>query len=188
VSASRSGSADKPAAAARHVIDLANALRRNPARTGAELAVLLADAGLLPATAEAPGALSEPAADRLREAVARLAAVLRETDAERAATALNRILAEVAGPPRLTRHDGTDWHLHVDRAGDAEPDERLLASGAHALALLLSERGRAAWGVCGAHDCTAYYLDAGPGPGRRYCSATCSSRARVAAHRRRAGR
>lgn len=170
--------------AARRVVELADAVRRRPDLGRDELARLLVHCG------EPPESLTEEAfttadATRLRAAVERLAAVLRESDTDRAAAALNAILAECGARPRLSRHDGSAWHLHVDRADDAGWDEWLLASGAHALAQLLSEHGRPAWGVCHAHECTAYYLDTGPGPERRYCSSTCSSRARVAAHRQR---
>jgi predicted RNA-binding Zn ribbon-like protein len=169
---------------ARQVVDLADAVRKRPDLGRDELAALLARAGQSPESLTS-SALTTADAARLRAAIGRLADVLRETDTDRAATALNDILAECGARPRLSRHDGSAWHLHVDRADDAGWDEWLLASGAHALAQILSEHGRPAWGVCHAHDCAAFYLAVGPGLERRYCSATCSSRARVAAHRQR---
>jgi len=180
----KDGVSRRDLAVARQVVELADAVRKQPDLGGDDLAALLADCGQSPESLTGATFTAHDVA-RLRAAVERLAAVLRETDADRAATALNGILAECGAWPRLSRHDGSTWHLHVDRADDARWDERLLASGAYALAQILGEHGRPAWGVCHAHDCSAYYLDVGPGLGRRYCSSTCSSRTRVAAHRQR---
>ena len=170
--------------AARRVVELADAARRQPDLGRDELAALLVRCGQPPESLTG-AAFTGHDATRLRAAIDRLTAVLRESDADRAATALNDILAECGARPRLSRHGGGAWHLHIDRADDAGWDEWLLASGAYALAQILSEHGKPAWGVCHAHDCSAFYLDVGPGPERRYCSSTCSSRARVAAHRQR---
>jgi predicted RNA-binding Zn ribbon-like protein len=170
--------------AARWVVELADAARRQPDLGRDELAALLVRCGQSPENLTG-AAFTGHDATRLRAAIERLTAVLRESDADRAATALNDILADCGARPRLSRHDGGTWHLHIDRADDAGWDEWLLASGAHVLAQILSEHGRPAWGVCDAHDCSAFYLDIGPGLKRRYCSSTCSSRARVAAHRQR---
>ncbi|MFD9214703.1 CGNR zinc finger domain-containing protein [Streptomyces sp. NPDC059544] len=124
-------------------------------------------------------------ADALRAAVVRMTGVLTETDTDRAAHALNALLAECGARPRLSRHDGHGWHLHIDRGEDAGWADWLLASGALALARLLSEHGRISWGECASPRCTTLFLDNGPGSARRYCSGACASRERVAAHRRR---
>src|SRR5205823_5466585 len=99
---------------------------------------------------------------------------------------LNDLLARHAGPPRLTAHGGTPWHLHVDRDDAAPWAEWLLAGGALALAALLAAAGgRPAFGACGAADCRRSYLDSGRGGVRRYCSSRCATRTRVAAYRAR---
>ncbi|WP_410538663.1 CGNR zinc finger domain-containing protein [Streptomyces sp. KL2] len=170
---------------ARRLVDLTNALRADPELPREELAELLVRHG------ERPEDLAEEAfppacAAELRSAVARMAAVLAETDTGRAARTLNGILAECGARPRLTDHGGRHpWHLHVDRDEDAGWADWFLAASALALAQIVTEHGRAAWGECAAPGCSAFYLDTGPGSARRYCSATCASRARVAAHRRR---
>ncbi|MFG3260003.1 CGNR zinc finger domain-containing protein [Streptomyces sp. NPDC048172] len=167
------------------LIDLANALDEDPALPRDALAALLVAHG------EAPGDVTEDEfgerdAEALRAAVARLRArVLAEPDTDRAARALNALLAECGARPRLSRHDGHAWHLHVDRADDVSWADWFTAASAHALAQLLSERGRSAWGVCAAEGCARVFLDDGPGTRRRHCSPACASRARVAAHRRR---
>jgi predicted RNA-binding Zn ribbon-like protein len=170
---------------ARRLADIANALRADPELPREELAGLLVRHGERPEDLTEEG-FSPACAAELRAAVARLAAVLAETDTDRAAHALNEILTECGARPRLTRHGGRHpWHLHVDRGEDAGWADWFLASGALALAQIVTEYGRAAWGECAAPGCSAFYLDTGPGSARRHCSATCASRARVAAHRRR---
>ncbi|WP_406511720.1 CGNR zinc finger domain-containing protein [Streptomyces sp. NBC_00161] len=168
----------------RRLIDLAEAVRVDPGLPRAELAALLARHGEHPAdlTEEA---FTEAAAAELRTAARRMGAVLAETDEDRAAEALNALFAQYGTRPRLTRHDGHPWHLHVDRGEQAGWGEWFLASGALALSQLLTEYGRVAWGACAAEGCGRFFLGAGPGSARRYCSTACATRARVAAHRRR---
>lgn len=171
-------------APAQRAVDLANAVHLNPRLPREQLAGLLRRHGESPA--DLTGQAFSPAdAQALRTAVTRLSAVLCETDADRAATALNELLAQYATRPRLSRHGGHTWHLHVDRVDDAGWAEWFLSSSSLALAQLLTERGRVAWGECAAADCATLFLDAGPGSQRRYCSPACAGRERVAAHRRR---
>nr|WP_319018524.1 CGNR zinc finger domain-containing protein [Microbispora sitophila] len=170
---------------ARRLIDFVNTVRRSPDLPRAAMADLLARHG------ESAGSLtergfSESDAEALRAAAVRMADVLAETDTDKAAQALNVLLAEHCAPPYLSRHDGHPWHLHVDRGEKAGWDEWFLASSALALARILSEYGRVTWGECAAANCSTFYLGTGPGSARRYCSAACASRERVAAHRRRA--
>lgn len=169
---------------ARRLIDLAEAVRATPDLPRAGLAELLAAHGERPADLT-EAAFPEEAAAELRAAARRMGEVLAEGDADRAAEALNALFEECATRPRLTRHDGHPWHLHVDRGEEAGWGDWFLASGALALARLLSEYGRIAWGACAAEGCGRYFLATGPGSVRRYCSTACAGRSRVAAHRRR---
>ncbi|MEU9859966.1 CGNR zinc finger domain-containing protein [Streptomyces sp. NPDC047971] len=167
------------------LFDLANAVRATPDLPREALAELLAQHG------EDPRDLTETAftegdADELRTAVVRISGVLTETDPDRAAEDLNSLLSAHAGPPRLSRHDGHPWHLHVDRGDDTGWADWFLAAGALALAQLLTEHGRITWGACASARCATLYPGTGPGSAQRYCSPTCASRERVAAHRRRA--
>ncbi|MFD0265666.1 CGNR zinc finger domain-containing protein [Streptomyces sp. NPDC127106] len=170
--------------AARRLVDVAEAVRTDPGLPRAGLTALLARHGENPAdlTAEA---FTEADATDLRAAARRMADLLAEPDEDRAAEALNALFARYATRPRLTRHDGHPWHLHVDRGDEAGWGEWFLASGALALAQLLTEHGRIAWGACAAASCGRLFLGGGPGSARRYCSGTCATRERVAAHRRR---
>ncbi|KOG51633.1 hypothetical protein ADK75_16740 [Streptomyces virginiae] len=170
--------------AARRLVDVAEAVRATPDLPRAALAELLAGHGERPAdlTEEA---FPEAGAAELRSAARRMAAVLGESDEDRAAEALNALFEECGTRPRLTRHEGHPWHLHVDRGEGAGWGDWFLASGALALAQLLTEYGRIAWGACAAAGCGRFFLATGPGSARRYCSGGCATRARVAAHRRR---
>ncbi|RKT03236.1 putative stress-induced transcription regulator [Streptomyces sp. 3211.6] len=178
------GAAAAGFSAAGRLIELAEAVRADPALPRDELATLLARHGEHPADL-APEAFGEPEAAELRAAARRMALVIAETDEDRVAEALNGLLEECGTRPRLTRHDGHPWHLHVDRGDGARWGDWLLASGALALAQLLTEYGRIAWGACAAPGCGRLFLGTGPGSARRYCTPTCATRARVAAHRRR---
>ncbi|MFB9203338.1 CGNR zinc finger domain-containing protein [Nonomuraea spiralis] len=125
----------------------------------------------------------------MRAAAARLRDVLGAGDAGAAAGLLNGLLSEAARPPRLTSHRGTtSWHLHVDSGDDASWGEWFLASSAMALAVLVADHQRVPGGLCASAGCGRPYLDLGGGSPRRYCSARCATRERVAAHRSRTPR
>ncbi|WP_033259551.1 MULTISPECIES: CGNR zinc finger domain-containing protein [Kitasatospora] len=168
---------------AQRLIDLANAVRTHPDLPRALAVRLLVRHGERPAEL-APDAFTDADLSELRDAARQLADLLAEPDPDAAAAALNATLAAHAVAPRLSRHDGHAWHLHVDRA-DAGWGEWLLASSALALAQLLTEHGRPVWGECAAPGCRTLHLGPGPGSPRRYCSPACASRTRVAEHRRR---
>lgn len=167
---------------AQRAVDLAEAVRRDPDVSREALAAILEAHGERAADVDADAFGSEDAAE-LVGAIRRLTVVLRTADVDVAAERLNELLAECAARPRLTRHGGHPWHLHVDRADDTGWGEWFLTSSALALAQLLGERGRLAWGECAAPGCAALFLDAGPGSARRFCSTACATRTRVAAHR-----
>jgi hypothetical protein len=114
--------------------------------------------------------------DRLRD-------VFAAPDRDIAAGLLNALLAENAGPPRLVRHEGWTWHLHVDRADDAPWSEWLASSAALALATRLAASDGVPWGVCAADSCSNAFVHDGRGGERRWCSTTCASRERVRRHR-----
>lgn len=165
------------------LIDLANAVREDPALPRDAMAALLRRHG---ESEEELRSLTHAEAGALRRAVVELTErVLSETGTDRAAEALNALLERCAARPRLSRHDGHAWHLHVDRGDDANWADWFTAAAALALARLLSEQGGTAWGECAAPGCRRLYLGGGPGAPRRYCSRPCATRTRVAAHRHR---
>ncbi|MFC4909989.1 CGNR zinc finger domain-containing protein [Actinomadura gamaensis] len=120
----------------------------------------------------------------LRAVADRLWDVFGAPDLDTAARRINALMAEMGGPPRLSAHDGTFWHLHADRSDDASWAEWFAASSALALAVLLAERRALPGGLCASPACGRPFVMTGRGAPRRYCSARCGSRERVAAHRR----
>ncbi|WP_430477476.1 CGNR zinc finger domain-containing protein [Streptomyces sp. P11-1] len=121
----------------------------------------------------------------MRTAAARLRDVFAATDADGAATALNRLLREHTGPLRLTAHGGeSPWHPHIDHDDDAPWGAWLLASSCLALTVLVWDRQRPPGRICASPSCPDVFINQGSGPDRRYCSRRCATRERVAAHRR----
>ena len=120
----------------------------------------------------------------LRQAALRLREVFAAADAGTAAERINALLGTHARPPRLTMHGGASgWHLHVDGSDDAPWAEWFLTSSGLALAVLLAERQAPPGGFCASPSCGRPFVNVGRGPARRYCSATCGTRQRVARHR-----
>jgi predicted RNA-binding Zn ribbon-like protein len=165
--------------AARRAADLLGALRADPPDRAEVEAVLIRYGE------PEPPALTDDHLASLRAAAARLLPVFQAETTDEAAALLNELLAEHAGPPRLSAHDRTPWHLHVDAADDAPWDQWFLASSSLALATLLADRQRPPGGICHAHNCTHPYVDLGRGAPQRFCSQPCATRTRVAALRRR---
>lgn len=123
--------------------------------------------------------------DDLKVVSRKLLAVFAADDAQTAATMLNAVLAEYAYAPRISGHDTSPWHLHVDRDDNASWAEWFAASSALALAILLAEKQRNPGGLCASPICGKPFIDQGKGGGRTYCSPRCATRERVALHRKR---
>ena len=131
-----------------------------------------------------PVELSPADVEGLRRAALELREVFTAGDVAAAADWINGLLAGRAHPPRLTTHGGASgWHLHVDSSDDAPWGEWLLTSSALALAVLLAERQAPPAGICASPTCGRPFVNVGRGSTRRYCSAACGTRQRVAAHR-----
>lgn len=101
---------------------------------------------------------------------------------------VNGLLERTAAQPRLVRHDGWDWHLHVTDPEAALAD-RLGAEAAMALVDVVrtGELGRLRG--CEAQGCTAVLVDLTRNSSRRFCDTGCANRTHMAASRarRRAG-
>jgi predicted RNA-binding Zn ribbon-like protein len=131
-----------------------------------------------------PIEISAAGLDGLRQAALELREVFTAGDVTAAAATINGLLAGRAHPPRLTTHGGASgWHLHVDSSDDAPWGEWFLTSSCLALAVLLAERQAPPAGICASASCGRPFVNVGRGAARRYCSATCGTRERVAAHR-----
>ena len=157
--------------------------------------VLLADAptadsiaAVLVEHGESQPQLSAPDVAELRDAAWQLREVFAAPDVEAAASVLNALFAQYAGPPRLTAHDAAfGWHLHADSADDGPWGAWLITSSALALATLLADRQELPGGLCASASCRKPFAHLGGGSPRRYCSTRCATRERVAAHRARKG-
>ncbi|HSE29327.1 MAG TPA: CGNR zinc finger domain-containing protein [Candidatus Saccharimonadales bacterium] len=117
----------------------------------------------------------------LKAASKRLYAIFITQKTDFAVNLINELLRDYAHQPRLSAHSATPWHLHIDSNDHAPWAEWFAASSAFALAILLAEKQR---NVCGICICGKPFIDLGKGGGRKYCSSRCSTRERVANHRR----
>jgi predicted RNA-binding Zn ribbon-like protein len=131
-----------------------------------------------------PVQISPAELDSLRAAALELREVFLAGDVATAADRINGLLAGRAHPPRLSSHGGASgWHVHVDSSDDAPWGEWFLTSSGLALAVLLAERQAPPGGFCASPSCGRPFVNTGRGAPRRYCSATCGTRERVARHR-----
>ena len=155
--------------------------RLSPGRAGQRAAVI----EVLRAHGEPePIEISAAGLDSLRRAAFELREVFTAGDVTVAADTINGLLAGRAQPPRLTTHGGASgWHLHVDSSDDSPWGEWFLTSSCLALAVLLAERQSLPAGICASPSCGRPFVNVGRGAARRYCSATCGTRERVATHR-----
>ena len=107
------------------------------------------------------------------------------SDAELLAERVNTLVAEAPVQPRLTDHNGYDWHIHYFAPGASLADHLAVDGGmalAHVVAAEEVERLR----VCEAPGCEAVLLDLSRNRSKRYCDArTCGNRLNVAAYRER---
>lgn len=116
---------------------------------------------------------------------ARFAEVFATTDDASASTMLNAMIAEAGTTPRLTDHDGYDWHVHYFAPG-ASLSDHLAADCGMALAFLIVAGERERLRRCEAPDCRHAFVDLSRNRSRRYCdSRTCGNRLHVAAYRAR---
>jgi hypothetical protein len=139
---------------------------------------------VLQAYGEQGSEVSSADLDDLKAVSRKLYAVFEAEDADTAAELINAILSEYASPPRLSAHDKTPWHIHVDSNDHAPWAKWFAASSAMALAVLLAEKQYNPGGLCASSSCGRPFIDLGKGGGRNYCSPRCATRERVAAYRK----
>ncbi|MEU5418843.1 CGNR zinc finger domain-containing protein [Streptomyces sp. NPDC001407] len=115
----------------------------------------------------------------------RFALAFAAEDSTTLAELLNAMVAEAGTTPRLTDHDGYDWHVHYFAPG-ASLAEHLAADGGMALAFLVVAGERERLRRCEAPDCGRAFVDLSRNRSRRYCDGrTCGNRLHVAAYRAR---
>ncbi|MGH3341413.1 MAG: CGNR zinc finger domain-containing protein [Carbonactinosporaceae bacterium] len=131
------------------------------------------------------GHLTGADVEAVRTIRGKLHAVFRAGDLRSAVQMVNALVAEARTTPRLTDHDGYDWHVHYFAPG-ASLAEHLAADGGMALAFLLAAGELERLRTCDAPDCRRVLVDLSRNRCRRYCdSRTCGNRLHVAAYRAR---
>ncbi|MFJ6751563.1 MULTISPECIES: CGNR zinc finger domain-containing protein [unclassified Streptomyces] len=131
------------------------------------------------------GALGEGDLAAVRSLRATFAQVFAADNDRAASELLNALVASAGTTPRLTDHDGYDWHVHYFAPGASVADH-LAADGGMALAFLVVGGERERLRHCEAPDCRHAFVDLSRNRSRRYCdSRTCGNRLHVAAYRAR---
>ncbi|KPI28054.1 protein of unknown function DUF1470 [Actinobacteria bacterium OK074] len=129
--------------------------------------------------------LSEFDLSAVRKVRGRIARVFEAPDARTAAGLINDLVAAAGTTPRLTDHDGHDWHVHYFAPGASVADH-LAADCGMALAFFVVAGEQERLRRCEAPDCRRAFVDLSRNRSRRYCdSRTCGNRLHVAAYRAR---
>ena len=121
------------------------------------------------------------------EAVRRLRGPLRElltSDRDEAVRIVNRTFAEHVVLPQVVRHDGWDYHLHVD-AADAPQADQIAVETAMAMVDVIRADELSRLAVCADAPCGGVVLDLSRNRSRRFCSTACGNRVAAAAYRAR---
>lgn len=164
-----------------------NLINTDPATGGQEL---LPDVTALTAFVDendisGVGRVTHADLEAIRDIRAQLREVFLTADAEQAAKLLNAMLGEFTVRPRLTNHDGYDWHVHYF-APHASLAEHLAVDGSMALASVVTAGEHERLQTCAAPDCDRVLVDLSRNRSKRYCdSRTCGNRLHVAAYRER---
>jgi predicted RNA-binding Zn ribbon-like protein len=115
----------------------------------------------------------------------RLRAVFLSPGPRQAADLLNDVLRSAAVAPRLTNHDGYQWHFHYFAPG-ASVAEHLAIDCGMALGFVIVAGEHERLRVCAAPGCGRVLVDLSRNRSKRYCdSRTCGNRLHVAAYRER---
>jgi predicted RNA-binding Zn ribbon-like protein len=114
-----------------------------------------------------------------------VSAVFDAADDRSAALAVNALVSQATVTPRLTDHDGYDWHVHYFTPGASLTDHLSVDCGM-ALAHVVASGERERLRRCEAPDCEQVLVDLSRNRSKRYCDArTCGNRLHVAAYRER---
>jgi hypothetical protein len=107
-----------------------------------------------------------------------------EGDGREVVRRLNELLGRHPIRPRISGHDETTWHLHVNDE-NASVAETVSSEALLGLTILITELGATRLGRCAAANCDNAFVDTSANTSRRFCSTRCSTRTNVAALRRR---
>lgn len=102
-----------------------------------------------------------------------------------AARVVNSLVSQAPVIPRLTDHDGYDWHMHYFPPGASLADHLAVDCGM-ALGQVIAAGERERLRACEAPGCEQVLVDLSRNRSKRYCDArTCGNRLHVAAYRER---
>ncbi|MFJ4714706.1 CGNR zinc finger domain-containing protein [Streptomyces sp. NPDC088785] len=131
------------------------------------------------------GTVAERDLHAVRAVRDRFSEVFAAPDSRAAAEVINELIAAAGTTPRLTDHDGYDWHVHYFAPGASVADH-LAADCGMALAFFVVAGEQERLRRCDAPDCRHAFVDLSRNRSRRYCdSRTCGNRLHVAAYRAR---
>lgn len=131
------------------------------------------------------GVLSERDLAGVHHIRSRFHEVFAAREPQAAAAVINELIAAAGTTPRLTDHDGYDWHVHYFAPGASIADH-LAADCGMALAFFVVAGEQDRLRRCEAPDCRRAFVDLSRNRSRRYCdSRTCGNRLHVAAYRAR---
>ncbi|MFI6336662.1 CGNR zinc finger domain-containing protein [Streptomyces sp. NPDC050535] len=131
------------------------------------------------------GELSEYDLSAVQKVRGKFAGIFAAGDPRVAAGLINELVATAGTTPRLTDHDGYDWHVHYFAPGASVADH-LAADCGMALAFFVVAGEQERLRRCEAPDCRRAFVDLSRNRSRRYCdSRTCGNRLHVAAYRAR---
>ncbi|WP_438353067.1 CGNR zinc finger domain-containing protein [Microbacterium sp. CJ88] len=101
---------------------------------------------------------------------------------------VNGMLHDGRALPRLTIHDGYDWHIHATD-DDAPLATRIMVEAAMAFVDVIRADEYDRVRICTADDCDAVYVDYSKNGSKRYCdTGNCGNRMNVIAYRQRKAR
>ncbi|MEV0222745.1 CGNR zinc finger domain-containing protein [Streptomyces sp. NPDC050704] len=131
------------------------------------------------------GTLTELDLSAVRKIRGRFSGIFAAPEPRAAAVLINELVAAAGTTPRLTDHDGYDWHVHYFAPGASVADH-LAADCGMALAFFVVAGEQERLRRCEAPDCRRAFVDLSRNRSRRYCdSRTCGNRLHVAAYRAR---
>ena len=131
------------------------------------------------------GRLTQADLDAVRALRDRIRPVFNATDDATASKIVNTLISQAPVTPRLTDHDGYDFHIHYFAEGASLVDH-LAIDGGMALAQVLAAGERERLRLCEAPNCQQALVDLSRNRSKRYCDArTCGNRLHVAAYRSR---
>ena len=131
------------------------------------------------------GTLTDADLTAVRDLRTSLSPLFDSADDAAAAALVNALVSQAGVTPRLTDHDGYDWHVHYFVPG-ASLAEHLTVDCGMALAQVVAAGERERLRRCSAPDCDQVLVDLSRNRSKRYCDArTCGNRLHVAAYRER---